>query len=196
MQIEKIRIRNFRQFLDVTLKDLPRLTIVIGANSSGKSTLFDVFSFLKYALTFNVTVAVVYRGGFRELVSRGSEGPIGITLQFRESGGRIVTYQMEVTVRYKRVVVSREVLRYQRDQNGNNWHFVDFTFGEGKAITNESAYGQQGVQEECEKFRLDDPSVLAIKLLGQFQRFRIVSNFRKLIENWHIFRLPCLARNV
>jgi predicted ATPase len=27
---------------------------------------------------------------------------------------------------------------------------------------------------------------LAIKGLGQFQRFRVANDFRKLIENWHI----------
>ena len=33
---------------------------------------------------------------------------------------------------------------------------------------------------------LDDPSVLAIKGLGQFKEFRVVAEFRSLIENWHI----------
>ena len=40
--------------------------------------------------------------------------------------------------------------------------------------------------EEREEFRLDDSSVLAIKGLGQFREFRVVSEFRSLIENWHI----------
>ena len=56
----------------------------------------------------------------------------------------------------------------------------------GYAITNESVYGQEGAEEEREEFKLDHPSVLAIKGLGQFQRFRVVSEFRSLIENWHI----------
>jgi predicted ATPase len=33
---------------------------------------------------------------------------------------------------------------------------------------------------------LDDPSVLAIKGLGQFRTFRVVSEFRALIESWYI----------
>ena len=134
----------------------------------------------------NVAAAVTRRGGFRELVSRDSEGPIGITVQFRESGGRLATYVLEVATRNGRVVVGREVLRYRRGRYGKPWHFVDFSCGEGYAITNESVYGQEGVQEAREEFTLDDPSVLAIKGLGQFQRFRVVSGFRSLIENWHI----------
>ena len=43
------------------------MVVVVGANGTGKSTLLDVFSFLKDALTQNVTMAVAQRGGFREL---------------------------------------------------------------------------------------------------------------------------------
>ena len=56
----------------------------------------------------------------------------------------------------------------------------------GKAITNESAYGEEGAVEERVDYALDDPSILAIKGLGQFRDFRIVSEFRNLIENWYI----------
>ena len=186
MRIENIKIRNYRLLRCVELRNLPRLTIVVGANGSGKSTLFDVFAFLRDALTHNVATAVTRRGGFQELVSRGSEGPIKVTVQFRESGGRLATYVLEVTTRNGRVVVEREVLRYRRGRYGKPWHLVDFSGGEGYAITNESVYGQEGTQEEREEFKLDDPSVLAIKGLGQFQRFRVASALRSLIENWHI----------
>jgi predicted ATPase len=186
MQIESIEIRNYRLFRDTKLTDLPRLAIVVGANGSGKSTLFDVFSFLKEALTQNVAIAVARRGGFRELISRGESGPIAITVKFRESSGRLATYQLEISEDAGRPVVEREVLKFRRGQYGQPWHFVDFSRGRGAAITNESAYGQEGVEAERKEHILDDPSVLAIKGLGQFKEFRVVAEFRSLIENWHI----------
>ncbi len=187
MHIESIAIRNYRCFRDVELSNLPPMTVVVGANGSGKSTLFDVFTFLKDSLTQNVATAVARRGGFRELVSRGQEGPIEIEVKFRESGGRLATYTLEVSTGDDgRVVVEREVLRYRRGQHGRPWHFVDFHRGEGRAITNESVYGEEGAVEEREEYLLDDPSILAIKGLGQFRGFRVVSEFRSLIENWHI----------
>ena len=186
MQIESIEIHNYRLFRLAELKDLPRLTIVVGANGSGKSTLFDVFSFLKDALAQNVAVAVARRGGFRELVSRGEKGPIRIIVKFRESGGRLATYQLEIGENGGRPVVEREILKFRRGQYGQPWHFVDFSRGGGTAITNEAAYGQEGVKAERKEHALDDPSVLAIKGLGQFKEFRVVSEFRSLIENWHI----------
>lgn len=47
-------------------------------------------------------------------------------------------------------------------------------------------YGAEGAEEEREQYNLDDPSILAIKGLGQFRQFQVVSDFRSLIENWHI----------
>ena len=186
MQIESIAIKNYRCFRDIVLNNLPRMTIVVGANGSGKSSLFDVFTFLKDALTQNVASAVARRGSYREMVSRGQAGPIEITVKFRESGGRLATYQLKINQNVGRVVVDREVLSYRRGQYGRPWHFVDFSRGEGRAITNESMYGTEGAVEERAEYRLDDPSILAIKGLGQFRQFRVVSEFRSLIENWHI----------
>jgi predicted ATPase len=186
VQIESIEIRNYRLFRHAVLGDLPRMSVVVGANGTGKSTLFDVFSFLKESLTQNVASAVVRRGGYRELVSRGESGPIEILVKFRESGGRLATYQLEVAEDGGRPVVHREVLKFRRGQSGQPWHFVDFSRGRGNAITNEAAYGQAGVEARRKEYVLDDPSVLAIKGLGQFKEFRVVAEFRGLIENWHI----------
>ena len=186
MQIEGIEIKNYRLFRNVALSNLPRMAVVVGANGSGKSTLFDVFKFLKDALADNVASAVTKRGGFRELVSRDADGPVEITVKFRESGGRLVTYQLAVGEQGRRAVVEREVLSYRRGQRGRPWRFVDFSQGAGKAITNEAAYGEGGAVEQREDYTLDDPSILAIKGLGQFRGFRVVSEFRSLIESWYI----------
>ena len=186
MQIEALEIKNYRLFRDAKLVDLPRLTMVVGANGSGKSTLFDIFSFLKEALNHNVAQAVARRGGFKELVSRGASGPIGISVKFRESGGRLATYSLNIAKEDGRAIIEREILRYRRGGHGRPWHFVDFSRGQGEAITNESVYGQEGAKEDREAFQLEDPSVPAIKGLGQFREFRILSEFRSLLENWHI----------
>lgn len=186
MTIKSLEIENYRLFRKIKLDNLPGLVVVVGANGSGKSTLFDVFSFFKDALTQNVSAAVARRGGYRELVSRNSEGPIKFTLQFRESEGRLVTYQLVIGMQKGRVVVEREVLRYRQGQRGRSWHCVDFSHGTGQAITNEADYGQKDAIERCQDYELDEPSSLAIKGLGQFRKFRIVSEFRNLIESWHI----------
>lgn len=57
MKIESIKLRNFRAFREVDLVDIPQLCVVVGANGTGKSTLFDVFGFLKDCLVSNVSRA-------------------------------------------------------------------------------------------------------------------------------------------
>ena len=47
MIIEELHIRNFKALEDVHLKDLPGMSVFLGRNGTGKTTLFRVFSFLK-----------------------------------------------------------------------------------------------------------------------------------------------------
>lgn len=186
MRLESISIKNYRCFRGVELNNLPQMTIVVGANGSGKSTLLDVFAFLKDALAQNVAAAVARRGGYRELASREQTGPIEIKVKFRRTkDSPLVTYSLGVAEDDGRVVVDHEALHYRKGY-GQPWRFVDFRRGQGRAIINESEYGEKDTVSMREEFALEDPSSLAIKGLGQFRKFRIVSEFRSLIENWHI----------
>ena len=191
MQIESIEIKNYRLFRHAKLSTIPRLCVLVGANGTGKSTLFDVFSFLKDALAMNVGKAVSKRGGFKELASRGfAHEPIELTLQFRlEITGkeRLVTYQLRVEPDMMgRAVVAREVLRYKRGPHGKPFHFLDFALGQGYAITNEEDFSKKDEDLTREVQALDAPDILAVKGLGQFDRFKAASALRLMIENWHI----------
>jgi predicted ATPase len=191
MQIESIEIKNFRLFRHTKLKEIPRLCVLVGANGTGKSTLFDVFSFLKDALSMNVGKAISKRGGFKELASRGFETePIELTMQFRlEITGRerLVTYELKIGPGVAgKPVVEREVLRYKRGSYGQPYRFLDFSHGKGDAVTNEEDFSKPDEELKRENQEMDAPDILAIKGLGQFERFRAASIFRMMIENWHI----------
>ncbi|WP_442762429.1 AAA family ATPase [Malikia spinosa] len=191
MQIESIEIKNYRLFRHAKLSGIPRLCVLVGANGTGKSTLFDVFSFLKDALAMNVSKAVSKRGGFKELASRGfAQEPIELTLQFRldiTGKERLVTYLLRVQPdKTGRAVVAREILRYKRGANGKPFHFLDFALGEGYAITNEEDFSKPDEELAREVQTLDAPDILAVKGLGQFDRFKAASALRLMIENWHI----------
>lgn len=191
MQIESIEIKNYRLFRRAALTHIPRLCVLVGANGTGKSTLFDVFSFLKDALSMNVTKAVAKRGGYKELVSRGHAGePIELALQFHlEITGheRLVTYLLQIEPDNKgKIVVAREVLRYKRSSYGAPYHFLDFGYGKGYAITNEEDFSKAEEALNREQQELDAPDILAVKGLGQFERFKAASAFRQMLENWHI----------
>jgi predicted ATPase len=191
VQIELIEINNFKLFRSARMENIPRLCVLVGANGTGKSTLFDVFSFLKDALSMNVTKALSKRGGFKEVASRGHAAePIELTLQFRmEITGRerLVTYVLRIALDSgNRPYVEREVLRYKRASYGAPFHFLDFSHGKGYAITNEEDFSKPDEELTREEQELDSPDILAIKGLGQFERFKAASAFRLMIENWHV----------
>jgi len=190
VQIEQIRIRNFRAFKDVKMRDIPRLAILIGANGTGKSTLFSVFGFLRDAMNTNVRTALSKLGGsrgFNEVRSRGAQGPIEIEIKFRVKPGRpLITYSISIGTRRNRPVVEREILRYRRYSHGRPWHFLDFQCGKGYAVTNEAEEVEDVTQLDREEQSLKSPDLLAIKGLAQFERFPAVVALGNLIERWHV----------
>jgi predicted ATPase len=191
MKIEALRVRNFKAFKDIKLENLPTLSVFIGANGSGKTTLFDVFGFLRDALQTNVKIALQKRGGFQEVMTRGETGSIEIEIKFRDNQDSkvhspLVTYSLVIGLENHQAVVEREILKYRRGAKGKPWHFLDFSKGSGMAITNEESYEDKESKEEKQEQTIDSPDILALKGLGQFQRFKAANSFRKLIENWHV----------
>ncbi|GHT82088.1 ATPase [Spirochaetia bacterium] len=190
MRIETIRLKNFKAFQDVEITDIPGLCVIVGANGVGKSTLFDVFGFLKDCLTHNVTKALQSRGGFKEVVSRNHEEEhIVIEIQYRteiNKRERLVTYLLEIGLKNNKPVIYHELLSYKRSSYGSPFHFLDFKEGIGFAVNNEDDFDKTDEQLTRENQTLESADILAIKGLGQFQRFKAATAFRQLIENWHV----------
>ena len=193
MKIESIRLKNFRALRDVHMRDLPGFCVVVGANGTGKSTIFSVFEFLRNAMASNVNAALAKLGGsrgFQEVRSRGSDGPIEIEIKLRaDIGGgkaKLVSYELVIDEEGGRAFVAREILKYRRGSAGKPWHFIDFTRGTGNAVVNEL----EGVEDEGELERetqtLKSPDLLAIKALAQFEKFPAAVAIGTLIEKWHL----------
>jgi predicted ATPase len=178
MELRSLTIRNYRSLQNVTLTDLPRFLVLVGANGTGKSTFFDAFAFLRDALSGNVTKALDARGRFPEVVTRGHEHE-SIFFELRVQvpiGGRkrLVTYGLEITQTNGRASIEREYLHHGRKPE----YLLDFHRGSGFAVDEDS-----GRREEQQ---LESPDILAIKGLGQFQRFKAANALRQLLENWHV----------
>lgn len=190
MELKSVTIRNFKALQNIHLKEIPNFIVFVGANGTGKSTLFDVFGFLRDALTGNVRQALDARGRFSEVVTRGHEKEsilvelqVGLPIAGRS---RLVTYHLEIGVEDGRPVVMHEFLRYKRGRYGAPFYFLDFHNGSGFAIRNEEDFDKPDEELEREEQQLESPDILAIKGLGQFQRFKAASALRQLLENWHV----------
>ncbi|MEG0333554.1 MAG: AAA family ATPase, partial [Akkermansia sp.] len=123
-KIEGIRIKNFRTLRDVTIGKLSNsqrtapltpLTVVIGQNGVGKSSLFDAFGFLADALKMGVEDAfdAKGRGGFDRIRSKGEKGAIEFEIYYKEDhGSRPITYELSIDAdKHGRPYVTSERLR-------------------------------------------------------------------------------------
>ena len=94
-RVEALRVRNFRVLRDFRLSGLTPFTVVLGPNGSGKSTILDVFGFLSESFAAGLRPAWEKRGRFRELRSRGADGPIVVEFDYREGPDRpLLTYHL------------------------------------------------------------------------------------------------------
>lgn len=70
MKVSRIRLRNWRNFRDVEIPDLPNIAYLVGPNASGKSNLLDALSFIRdiaNTLGGGIQQAVYKRGGMKKL---------------------------------------------------------------------------------------------------------------------------------
>lgn len=190
MKIESISLKNFKAFKDVEMRNIPSFCVIVGANGSGKSTVFSVFGFLKHAMNGSVNTALARLGGSRglqEVRSRNTSGAIEIEIKFRDQPGTpLTTYYLKISSKDDKAYVEREILKYRRGRKGQPWHFLDFSDGKGTAVTNEldNVLNVNELQREEQKLKSND--ILAIKGLAQFERFPAVVALGNLIENWHV----------
>jgi len=190
MKIESIRLKNFKAFQDVEIKNIPRFCVLVGANGTGKSSLFQLFGFLKDAFHSNLHTAFTRLGGskgMQEVRSRAQNSNIEIELKFREKpADPLVTYYISIGEEDGYPILDREILEYRRGSSGQPWHFLDFKNGRGYAVTNELEDVKDVSKLKREEQVLKAKDILAIKGLAQFERFPAVKALGDLIENWHI----------
>lgn len=182
-RIEYLRVKNYRALHDLELKGLTPMTVFLGPNGSGKSTVFDVFAFLSECFTSGLRRAWDKRGRFKELRTRGAEGPLVIELKYRERPGLpVITYHLAIDEGGKGPFVAEEWLRWKRRSRGRPFQFLDFREGKGQVISGELPDEQDERIDE----QLDSPERLAVNTLGQFAKHARVSALRRFITDWHL----------
>ncbi|MFM7201019.1 MAG: AAA family ATPase [Myxococcota bacterium] len=74
-KLEQLRLRNFKAYEDALL-EFEDLTVLIGKNGAGKSTVREALEFLRDALTERLSNAVSKRGGLALLLRQGARIPV------------------------------------------------------------------------------------------------------------------------
>lgn len=223
-KIEGFRIKNFKTLRNITmgrlwntpnLQPLTPLTVVIGKNGVGKSSLFDAFGFLSDALKFGVEEAcdLKGRGGYERLRSQGIQDAMEFEIYYREdSKSRPITYELVIDLDQQgRPFVQRERFRQRRRNQswGRPFSFLLLENGIGYAWKGDSggvlaenvddADESSNEEESAEReyIELDDNRKPAIVTLGSLRQHPRIASFRKFMENWYLsYFTPDAARSL
>jgi predicted ATPase len=183
VRIHRLKVENYRVLRKVSFQDLTPLTVLCGANGSGKSTVFDVFAFLKEAFTQGLRPAWDARNRIDSIRSRGQSGPVAFEIAYKARGfdqkERKVTYRLELDQDGSLPVVASEVLRWSTAPGpGRPTNISEFKRGKG------AVYDEESGQKEEEE--LASPDLLAVSAQGQFQAHPRVKALRDFIQGWYL----------
>lgn len=223
--IEGFRVQNYRALRDVTLgrlssqqgaAPLTPLTVVIGKNGVGKSTLFDAFGFVADCLVHDVEQAcdMKQRGGYERLHSRDTEGPVRFEIYYREAKGeRPMTYELSIALDDTgRPFVESEVLKQRRkgQKHGRPYPFLRLQHGKGTVWAGEDevekedeedsvgSVGQMGEEDRAKALvELTDLRQLGIATLGTLKEHPRIKRFRDFLKGWYLsYFYPDAARSL
>ena len=174
-RIEGFNIKNYGVLKDTTLgklwntqknRPLTPMTVVIGKNGTGKSTLFDAFGFLADCLKLGVEEACDARGrgGFDRIRSQGTGGPIEFQIYYRQdSKSRPITYELAIDADHTgRPYVTQERLGQRRSGQRYGRPFSFLWLIEGKGV---AWKGQELAPQSDDEIAVDDGSEMALTLL-------------------------------
>lgn len=212
--IEGFRVQNYRALRDVTLgklsgqnsvgEKLTPLTVVIGKNGVGKSTLFDAFGFVADCLTMDVETACdqKQRGGFERLRSMGLDEPIRFEIYYREAPSeRPITYQLAIALDGSgRPFVESEMLKQRRkgQKHGQPHPFLRLHHGKGSVWAGEDEVGVEGEESSAQELvELTDLRQLGIATLGTLKEHPRIKRFRDFLKGWYLsYFYPDAARGL
>jgi predicted ATPase len=187
-RIEHLCIRNYRALRHAELRDLKPFTVLVGPNGSGKSTVLDALSFVADCFRVGLQQAWIDRGSGHELKTRGQNGPIGISIGYREQpDGELITYLLEIDEEDGKPIVTNERVTARSRRISNPEILLNHTKvqgeDEGKVITKSlKSIGDATAI-------LVGADLLAVNVFGQFQDNPKLVGLRRFIHDWQNFEL-------
>ncbi|MDR1484285.1 MAG: AAA family ATPase [Planctomycetaceae bacterium] len=223
--IRGISIKNYRVLRDVSLGSvtpspkppddtqlpfhtgdpLTPLTVVIGRNGYGKSTLCDAFGFIGDCLRSNTEHACTLRGCFDDVVSAGQNKQENRKLEFQILYDNILYTLCIAADKYHVPYVYAETLSHINSSFNNSSSMNFFaSCGEGKVVRADSNSNSNSSlnsnsnsdSESVSDIKLADPRRLVLSTLGNLNQFPDIVKFRQFLDNWYLsYFKPDAARS-
>ena len=199
MFIKKIKLKNFLSYgpEEIEIK-LNNLNILVGANGSGKSNIFEAISLLRSTPTA-IVAPVRKGGGVSDWLWKGAKDPIAsISFDFDNNfsdrySDIDINYSMDFTVVNNRFEIIKEKIENTEPAYGNSIPYLYYYHDRVKTIINVAAQERmlkrEDIDPEASIFsqRKDPDNYPEITYLGK------MLEAIKIYREWH-FGVDCITR--
>ena len=202
--IQGFRIKNYRLLKDVVLgsiltpaasndegiplpeqgKPLTPITVVIGRNGYGKSTLCDALGFIVDCLKSDAEQACISRGGFDKIVSENSDRILEFQIRYEALLYTLCVTADEYNIPFVFAETLSHIDRHFGEASSMNFFVKN---GEGKVL-----HSRLGTIEDI---RLADKRRLVLSTLGNLTDYPDIVSFREFLDSWYLsYFTPDAAR--
>lgn len=115
-RIETISIKGFRRLQNIEL-EMRNLTVMIGANGSGKTSFLDVMSVLAASASGNLQNILQLKGGLNEILTRGKAQELEIAVSMQIPEKQPLNYSLNLSTKGLSYQIREENLTQQSDLN-------------------------------------------------------------------------------
>lgn len=115
-QITNISINGFRRLRKIDLP-MKNLTVLIGANGSGKTSFLDVFSILSASARGDLQNTLQLKGGLNNILTRGMAKELEISVEMNISYQSPLYYDLTLSPQGFSYVIKEEFLTQQRKKD-------------------------------------------------------------------------------
>ncbi len=163
--LSQLRVKNFRLLRDVTI-DFGDLTVFVGPNSSGKSTVLEILDLLSRCSTDKLQDALAAHGGFDSVRTIGAKAPIQVATRWQ--------FQTDVGSPGHRAWSLEWIIELERAQNGavlvKSESLVNHTSVSSSAIVEMTKDGRRVVNPEHAEG--EQPADVTLPESLSFEQFR------------------------
>ncbi|MFY9260458.1 MAG: AAA family ATPase [Gallionella sp.] len=131
MRLTSVQINHYKSLSEVTLDNLPPLTLLVGANGTGKSNLVDALRFLRDMVVDGLDHAMSRRGGILTIRQYSPKKPYDVTI--RIEFGDMTSFGAWVGF-YEITIGSLKAGNYQIKSESAEWHEEDYSFDDDDNI--------------------------------------------------------------
>jgi predicted ATPase len=193
--IQGFRIKNYRILKDVSLgsifspamsikegntpqdvgEPLTPITVVVGRNGYGKSTLCDALGFIVDCLKSDAEQACMVRGGFDKIASEGSDRIVEFQIRYGNLLYTLCIAADDYNIPYVYAETLSHVDSFLDKKDMMNFFAKN---GEGKVVHPNS--------NTVNDIRLADQRRLVLATLGNLTEYPDIVSFREFLDSWYL----------